>query len=160
MRDVLARGGTGVSGRSSRQILGNSFPCVGSVVACATAILLPDADPQHGIAFGLLEGRGWLTIPLTLCVAAGLVWYHYRRKPARSVQLLTGLLLGGALGNFVDRLRLGYVVDMFDFVFWPVFNVADIAITCSLLGLVALQFVGTRASETPTTAGIPEEPPR
>jgi signal peptidase II len=113
-----------------------------------------------GIAFGLLEGRGWLTIPLTLCVAGGLVWYHYRHKPARSVQLLTGLLLGGALGNFVDRIRLGYVVDMFDFVFWPVFNVADMAITCSLLGLMALQFVGARSSETPTTAGIPEEPPR
>jgi signal peptidase II len=113
-----------------------------------------------GIAFGLLEGRGWLTIPLTLCVAAGLVWYHCRHKPSRSVQFLTGLLLGGALGNFVDRLRLGYVVDMFDFVFWPVFNVADVAITCSLLGLMALQFVGARRVETPTTAGISEEPPR
>jgi hypothetical protein len=53
-----------------------------------------------GIAFGLLEGRGWLTIPLTLCVAGGLVWYQYRHKPPRGVQLLTGLLLGGALGNF------------------------------------------------------------
>jgi Lipoprotein signal peptidase len=107
-----------------------------------------------------LEGRGWLTIPLTLCVAGGLVWYQYRHKPPRGVQLLTGLLLGGALGNFVDRLRLGYVVDMFDFTIWPVFNVADMAITCSLLGLMALQFVGVRAPETPTAAGASEEPPR
>jgi signal peptidase II len=113
-----------------------------------------------GIAFGLLEGRGWLTIPLTLCVAGGLVWYQCRHKPPRGVQLLTGLLLGGALGNFVDRLRLGYVVDMFDFVVWPVFNVADMAITCSLLGLMALQFVGARAPETPTAASASEEPPR
>jgi phosphatidylglycerol:prolipoprotein diacylglycerol transferase len=105
-----------------------------------------------GIAFGLLEGRGWLTIPLTLCVAGGLVWYQCRHKPPRGVQLLTGLLLGGALGNFVDRLRMGYVVDMFDFTIWPVFNVADMAITCSLLGLMALQFVGARA--TPTAAGV------
>lgn len=110
-----------------------------------------------GIAFGMLEGRGWLTIPLTLAVAGGLIWYHHRHKPARGVQILTGLLLGGALGNFIDRVRLGYVVDMFDFVMWPVFNVADMAITCSLLGLMALQFWGSRGAE-PFSAT--EEPPR
>jgi lipoprotein signal peptidase len=49
---------------------------------------------------------------------------------------------------------------MFDFTIWPVFNVADMAITCSLLGLMALQFVGARAPETPTAAGASEEPPR
>ncbi|MFQ3612057.1 MAG: signal peptidase II [Fimbriimonadales bacterium] len=92
-----------------------------------------------GIAFGLLSGRGWLTIPLTLGVVAGLIWYERRARPPRSVRLLMGILLGGALGNFIDRVRLGYVVDMFDFVVWPVFNVADMAITGSLLGLIALQ---------------------
>ncbi len=107
-----------------------------------------------GIAFGMLEGRGWLTIPLTLAVVGGLMWYHYRHKPSRGVQLLTGLLLGGALGNFIDRLRLGYVVDIFDFVVWPVFNVADMAITGSLIGLMALQFWGARQAETPNA---PEE---
>lgn len=110
-----------------------------------------------GIAFGLLEGRGWLTLPLTLCVAGGLIWYQRRHNPVRVVQLFTGLLLGGALGNFADRIRLGYVVDMFDFVVWPVFNIADMAITCSLLGLIALQFRGTRPVEPASTA---EEPPR
>lgn len=110
-----------------------------------------------GIAFGMLEGRGWLTIPLTLAVASGLIWYNWRHKPTRGVQALTGLLLGGALGNFIDRVRLGYVVDMFDFVVWPVFNVADMAITCSLLGLMALQFWGAREAE-PVSAT--EEPPR
>ena len=113
--------------------------------------------PNTGIAFGMLEGRGWLTIPLTLCVAGGLIWYHYRHKPAWGVQLLTGLLLGGALGNFADRIRLGYVVDMFEIPMWPVFNVADMAITCSLLGLTALQFFGARAGEPVSTT---EEPPR
>ena len=110
-----------------------------------------------GIAFGLLEGRGWLTIPLALCVASGLIWYHYRYKPRPAVQLLTGLLLGGALGNFADRIRLGYVVDMFDFVIWPVFNVADVAITCSLVGLMALQFFGAREADP---VGATEEPPQ
>ncbi|GIV09836.1 MAG: lipoprotein signal peptidase [Fimbriimonadales bacterium] len=110
-----------------------------------------------GIAFGMLEGRGWLTIPLTLAVASGLIWYNWRHKPTRSVQTLTGLLLGGALGNFVDRVRLGYVVDMFDCVVWPVFNVADMAITSSLVGLMALQFWGARDAERVRAT---EEPPR
>ncbi len=92
-----------------------------------------------GIAFGLLSGRGWLTIPLTLGVVAGLIWYERRGRHPRTIRLLTGMLLGGALGNFIDRVRLGYVVDMFDLVVWPVFNVADMAITTSLLGLIAFQ---------------------
>jgi signal peptidase II len=49
------------------------------------------------------------------------------------------LLLGGAIGNIVDRVRLGYVVDFIDFHFWPVFNVADIAVVCGAgLMVVAL----------------------
>ncbi|MCS7273043.1 MAG: signal peptidase II [Fimbriimonadales bacterium] len=111
-----------------------------------------------GIAFGLLEGHGWITIPLTLLVVGGLVWYHYRYQPPRRTQLLMGLLLGGALGNFVDRARLGYVVDMFDFVVWPVFNVADIAITISLLGLVAVQFFDVPTSQSPNSGAAEEKP--
>ncbi len=111
-----------------------------------------------GIAFGLLEGRGWLTIPLTLLVLAGLVWYRYRHRPPRRTQLLMGLLLGGALGNFIDRVRLGYVVDMFDFVVWPVFNVADIAITCSLVGLMVMQFFSAPTSEPVSTSPAEEKP--
>ncbi len=94
---------------------------------------------NSGIAFGLLSGRGWVTIPLTIAIVAGLIWYERRAKPSRGVRILMGMLLGGALGNFIDRVRLGYVIDMFDFVVWPVFNVADMAITGSLLGLILLQ---------------------
>ncbi|MDW8107347.1 MAG: signal peptidase II [Armatimonadota bacterium] len=111
-----------------------------------------------GIAFGLLEGRGWVTIPLTLAVVGGLVWYYYRHQPPRRTQLLMGLLLGGALGNFIDRVRLGYVVDMFDFVVWPVFNVADIAITLSLLGLMVAQFFGAPAPESSNPSAAEEKP--
>jgi signal peptidase II len=97
-----------------------------------------------GIAFGLLDGRGWLTIPLSVIVMGGIVVYLRRANPSPFVQVMLGLLFGGAAGNLLDRLRYGYVVDMFDLLVWPVFNVADIAITVALVGLVLLQFVGSR----------------
>lgn len=47
-----------------------------------------------------------------------------------------GLVMGGAMSNFIDRLRLGYVVDFFDFQIWPVFNVADSSITVGIIILM------------------------
>jgi signal peptidase II len=75
------------------------------------------------------------------------VVYWWRSKPSRFVQVMLGLLFGGAAGNLIDRLRYGYVVDMFDLMVWPVFNVADMAITVALVGLVVLQFIGSRSEE-------------
>lgn len=112
--------------------------------------------PNTGIAFGLLSGKGWLTLPFTVLVVAGAVVYQLRVRPSRGVSALTGLLVGGALGNFIDRLRFGFVVDMFDFVVWPVFNVADVAITSSLLCLIAMQLFAR--SEPSQTESSPEEP--
>ncbi len=103
-----------------------------------------------GIAFGMFQDRGWLTIPFTLIVVGGIGYYYWRFRPKRIVAMLLGLLLGGALGNFIDRLRLGYVIDMIDLGWWPVFNVADMAITLSLVGLVAMQFFVKEPAPTPT----------
>ncbi|MBC5824267.1 MAG: signal peptidase II [Candidatus Eremiobacteraeota bacterium] len=90
---------------------------------------------HHG-AFGLFGSH-----PLLLAAAASavlVVFYLWYRK--EGVTLLThaafALILGGAIGNILDRLRFGYVVDFIDFRVWPVFNVADSAITvgvCLLL---------------------------
>ncbi|MER3403059.1 MAG: signal peptidase II [Armatimonadota bacterium] len=112
--------------------------------------------PNTGIAFGMLSGKGWLTLPFTVVVVAGAVVYQFRGRPSRGISALTGLLVGGALGNFIDRLRFGFVVDMFDFVIWPVFNVADVAITTSLLGLMAVQLFAR--DEPSQTESSPEEP--
>ncbi len=103
-----------------------------------------------GIAFGLLQGKGWLTIPFTILVVAGLSYYYWRFRPKGIACVLMGLLLGGALGNFIDRVRLGYVIDMFDLGWWPVFNIADIAITLSLMGFMALQFFAKEAQPQET----------
>jgi signal peptidase II len=106
-----------------------------------------------GVSFGLLrageEGR-WLLIPLSLgIVAVLLVWLA--RAETRSLSLALGLVIGGALGNVIDRLRFGAVADFFDFhiagYHWPAFNVADAAI---VLG-VAVILLQSLLLSRPTT---------
>ena len=83
-----------------------------------------------GMAFGWLSGSGWLLILLSLAVVAGLLLYLHRHSLNRLCQYGAGLLLGGALGNLLDRVFLGYVIDFIDPVFlhWFVFNLADAGI--------------------------------
>ncbi len=95
---------------------------------------------NRGAAFGFLnspdiEWQFWLFLGATLA-AAGIIM-HLTRTAARTDTLLfcgLGLVLGGAVGNLVDRLRFRAVVDFLDFyigdLHWPAFNVADIAICC------------------------------
>lgn len=94
-----------------------------------------------GAAFGLFPDQGFFFIIVALIVVVVILLYT-RRIPAGQwlVRLALGLQLGGALGNLLDRLRYGYVVDFVDLNFWPlkewpVFNVADASI---VLGVVLL----------------------
>jgi signal peptidase II len=89
---------------------------------------------NDGVAFGLFQGRGDLFVVVALVVVAGLLVYQHR-LPAqdRLVRLALALQVGGALGNLVDRLRFGHVVDFLHFHFWPVFNVADSAISVGVV---------------------------
>lgn len=91
-----------------------------------------------GAAFGLLRGQGPLLTGLALLIV-GLLLAYYRLLPRHSpaARLSLGLLLGGALGNLLDRLRLGYVVDYIDLTVWPVFNLADAAICAGVAILAA-----------------------
>ena len=84
-----------------------------------------------GIAFGLFAGQGGMVLGLALLLVAVLV-VTVKSKPSAwplPVSWAMGLILGGALGNLLDRLRFGAVVDFLDFRVWPVFNLADSAIT-------------------------------
>lgn len=97
-----------------------------------------------GSAFGLVHG-GWLPVGATVVVCVVVLGYAcgggLRRAPQRSIPL--GLIVGGAVGNLLDRLRLGAVVDFIDLQVWPVFNVADIAITVGIL-MIALEVLRRR----------------
>ena len=95
-----------------------------------------------GVAFSLLSGRPWLLglLSLVIVAAGALLLRRYRLGPLPAVSAM--LILGGALGNAVDRLFLGSVTDMVELLFvrFAVFNVADIALTvgCALLALSLL----------------------
>ena len=82
-----------------------------------------------GAAFGMLRGAQWFLVGTSLVVLAGIVWAMVRVHP-RSPLVRTGLALvaGGAVGNLIDRVVLGGVTDFFDAGWFPVFNVADIAL--------------------------------
>lgn len=85
-----------------------------------------------GAAFGILQNQRWLFIVITLAVVIGIVYSLIRigNKQPR-VSLALSLVLGGAVGNFIDRATTGQVVDFLDFTLinFPIFNVADMAIT-------------------------------
>lgn len=84
-----------------------------------------------GVAFGLLRHASSHIILLTVVSAAVLFVILFRAKRLYD-RFALGLILGGAVGNLIDRLRFGYVVDFLDFRIWPVFNVAD---TCVSIGV-------------------------
>lgn len=91
---------------------------------------------NRGAAFGILENQRWLFLAIALILF--LIYGMFRRKIPHHplVQLGTGMLLGGSLGNAIDRGLCGAVTDFFDFRVWPVFNIADIGIVlgvCLLL---------------------------
>ncbi len=95
---------------------------------------------NRGIAFGLFEGAGQLFAPIAIAIAAGAAWYSWKhpREP-RVSHVALGLIAAGAIGNLIDRLWLGKVTDMLWIraVNFPVFNVADVCITCAA-GLLAI----------------------
>jgi signal peptidase II len=100
---------------------------------------------QHG-AFGLFGSSPVLLIAMALVVLL-IFWFSFRDSAARSatVRIAFGLILGGAIGNIVDRLHFQYVVDFIDFFrIWPnIFNVADACITGGVI-LLILSSLATR----------------
>ena len=106
-----------------------------------------DLIHNAGGLFGLLQGTAAVFAVVTL-VVVGLIASMELRWGWRSwvTTLALGLLLGGAIGNFIDRIRLGYVVDFADIGIgrwrWYIFNVADMAVSCFFLVLLALWIIG------------------
>ena len=94
---------------------------------------------NSGAAFGLLAGQGpLLAVTATIGIVALLLYYRFPAFSGAYTRLALGLQLGGATGNLVDRLRLGYVVDFIDFRVWPIFNLADSAIVVGVLLVATL----------------------
>ncbi len=91
-----------------------------------------------GVAFGFFSGGGALVLVFTLLALGVLIGYFLLRSHRRLLWLPTGMLIGGALGNLIDRLAHGAVTDFIKLPLWPAFNVADTSIT---FGVLILLFV-------------------
>jgi signal peptidase II len=92
-----------------------------------------------GAAWSILEGQMWFFYIVTLVVVAVILYYlHTEGKEHASFGWALTLLLGGAVGNFIDRLFHQFVVDMFrtEFIQFPIFNVADIALTFGVIVMI------------------------
>jgi signal peptidase II len=103
---------------------------------------------NSGIAFGLLEGSSdVLVLALTLGALSLLVAYFAAHATRPELWLPVGLVVGGALGNLADRIRIGAAIDFLDPPLWPAFNLADIAIVAGVgLFVVMLLSDGSRAA--------------
>ncbi len=103
---------------------------------------------NSGVAFGQLQDGGTIVAVVIAVALVALVVYFARHAAQRLMWLPTGLLLGGALGNIVDRVREGAVVDFLKLPHWPAFNVADSSITIGVVILVVVMERGDRARAT------------
>ena len=97
---------------------------------------------NRGVAFGMFSGQRWMILVLTGLIAGVLVYFYQTLPEERKYHQVRGsliLILSGAVGNIIDRVFRGYVVDFFEFTFfeWPVFNVADIYV---VVGVILLSF--------------------
>jgi signal peptidase II len=95
---------------------------------------------NNGVAFGLLGGASTLVLVLTLGTIVGLLAYFAARAREPGAWLAVGLVIGGAAGNLIDRIRLGAAIDFIDPPAWPAFNLADVAIVTGVALLGTLLF--------------------
>lgn len=123
-----------LKGRSPVPVLGGAFQL--------------DYTRNTGAAFSIFRNGGWLFAVVAVVVILGILLYYPRlRTRGFLLTAAPGLVLGGAMGNLVDRIRLGYVIDFIDFGWFPVFNVADSAIVCGVTLLILASLLNPERSE-------------
>ncbi len=94
---------------------------------------------NRGAAFGIMQNKKWFFIILTILVIAFIVIYFREDKGYPRVMMIgLSLIVGGAIGNLVDRIVYGFVIDFIDFRIWPVFNIADMAI---VIGQILVAYI-------------------
>jgi signal peptidase II len=117
---------------------------------------------NHGISLGIAQAQNdthrWLLVAMTAAIAVGVAWW-IRKEEQRGDQLALAMVLGGALGNIVDRVQFGYVVDFLDLHFgtfrpFYVFNVGDAAISIGVVILLLRAFLLRNADKAKD--GAPE----
>ncbi|GBK64285.1 lipoprotein signal peptidase [Paenibacillus macerans] len=114
--------------------IGEQIPVIGN-------FFLITSHRNRGAAFSILQDQRWFFVTVTAVVVVGIIWYLIKIKKQRNKLLPTALslVLGGAVGNFLDRVVSGEVVDFLQFNFgsytFPIFNVAD---SCIVIGVALI----------------------
>lgn len=99
---------------------------------------------NRGAAFGIFKAQTAFFIAIAVATIIFIIYYFPRlKKDEIFIKLGLASILGGVLGNLIDRLRFGYVIDFLDFRIWPVFNIADSAITIGAI-LLVMQLVNRK----------------
>ena len=100
---------------------------------------------NYGAAWSSFSGQRWLLVIVTCCIVAAVAWCLIRRIVRHPLGVAACfMVVSGGIGNIIDRVRLGYVVDMFNLLFmeYPVFNVADIFVVCgAILGAIYYMWI-------------------
>ena len=113
--------------------LGQTQPLIPGIIELRTV-------HNYGAAWSSFSGQRWLLVIVTCCIVAAVAWCLIRRIVRHPLGVAACfMVISGGIGNIIDRVRLGYVVDMFNLLFmeYPVFNVADIFVVCgAVLGAV------------------------
>lgn len=111
----------------------------GSVAKFIPSVVQFKYAENTGMAFSMLSGARWVFIALTVVVCVGVFYYLFSNR-CKSLWLYwsLGVILSGGIGNLIDRIRFGYVVDFIEptFVNFAIFNIADCAVTCGAVVLV------------------------
>lgn len=119
---------------------------------------------NYGAAWSSFSGMRWMLVIATTCIVLVILAALVRRIVRHPLGVLAGcLIISGGLGNIFDRIRLGYVVDMFNFLFisYPVFNVADMCIVSGcVLGLIYYQWFYEKYDKKGDSHGNADASPR
>ena len=108
---------------------------IGDSIAVINNIFHITYVTNYGAGFGIMQGKTSLLIWFAIIVIGIILFYYERIQEKKSLQIFSGLILGGTLSNLIDRLFFGFVIDFFDFRIWPVFNIGD---SCICIGVACL----------------------
>ena len=128
--------------QASKHIIRHAVPYNGKSIVLIDRILNITRSENEGAVLGLLANARPVLIAVTIAAIVALVFFAYRMRYAPlPKRVCLGLILGGAFGNLIDRLTTGRVIDFIDMGIgpyrWPIYNVADIAVTVGAVVLIA-----------------------
>ena len=125
-----------ISDQITKQLVLSNLKELGSIPIIQNVFHLTYVE-NRGAAFGILQNQKYFFVIMKFIVITAIIYVLIKHKDLRkSVVICLSLIVGGAIGNLIDRLRFGFVVDFFDFIIWPVFNIADMAIVLAQILLI------------------------